>query len=311
MTAPTLAGPRGAVQRLRATGRALERRCRRASTWTPTCAGSTGRALSRVAATLEALHVAHVTHIPFENLDILLGRGIALDLASLQAKLVAGRRGGYCFEQNLLFSAVLQALRLRGDATRRARAPGFGRAAAAHAHDALRRDRRRAVARRRRLRRGGAALAGAVRARARTHASTRWRSVSSTRKGSGCCSRSRGTAWEHLYAFTQEAQHRVDYELANHYTSTHPSSQFTQVHSPRSESRRRAANSARPRIQRGPRRRGHAPDARRRCRGAGGVGGAFDRVSGGHAIPGARRDGLTRARSARDRAASRAAPYRR
>src|SRR4030095_13293918 len=61
------------------------------------------------AATLEALHRAHVTHIPFENLDVVLGRGIALDLASLQAKLVARRRGGYCFEQNLLFSAVLQA----------------------------------------------------------------------------------------------------------------------------------------------------------------------------------------------------------
>jgi N-hydroxyarylamine O-acetyltransferase len=62
------------------------------------------------AATLEELHRAHVTHIPFENLDVILGRGIALDLASLQAKLVAGRRGGYCFEQNLLFKHVLGAL---------------------------------------------------------------------------------------------------------------------------------------------------------------------------------------------------------
>src|SRR5574342_262407 len=59
---------------------------------------------------LEAIHLAHATHIPFENLDILLKRPIALDLASLQAKLVAARRGGYCFEQNLLFSAVLQRL---------------------------------------------------------------------------------------------------------------------------------------------------------------------------------------------------------
>ena len=59
---------------------------------------------------LEALHLAHATHIPFENLDILLGRPIRLDLASLQAKLVKDRRGGYCFEQNLLFSAVLRQL---------------------------------------------------------------------------------------------------------------------------------------------------------------------------------------------------------
>src|SRR5258706_15142470 len=61
-------------------------------------------------ATLQALHLAHATHIPFENLDILLGRPIRIDLASLQAKLVFGGRGGYCFEQNTLFAAVLQEL---------------------------------------------------------------------------------------------------------------------------------------------------------------------------------------------------------
>ena len=60
--------------------------------------------------TLTALHRAHVLSIPFENLDILLGRPIRLDLASLQAKLVRGRRGGYCFEQNALFAAVLEHL---------------------------------------------------------------------------------------------------------------------------------------------------------------------------------------------------------
>ena len=58
---------------------------------------------------LRALHLAHATHIPFENLDILLGRPIRLDIASLQAKLVAGARGGYCFEQNLLFATALRA----------------------------------------------------------------------------------------------------------------------------------------------------------------------------------------------------------
>lgn len=62
------------------------------------------------AATLRHLHRHHVTSIPFENLDILLGRGIELDLASLQTKLVRRRRGGYCFEHNLLFAAVLDRL---------------------------------------------------------------------------------------------------------------------------------------------------------------------------------------------------------
>src|SRR3990172_4815095 len=66
--------------------------------------------LQPVHAVLESIHLAHATRIPFENLDILLKRPIRLDLACLQAKLVTGRRGGYCFEQNLLFSAVLQRL---------------------------------------------------------------------------------------------------------------------------------------------------------------------------------------------------------
>ena len=57
---------------------------------------------------LAALHRAHACAIPFENLDILLGRAIRLDLPSLEAKLVSSRRGGYCFEQNTLFAAVLR-----------------------------------------------------------------------------------------------------------------------------------------------------------------------------------------------------------
>lgn len=60
--------------------------------------------------TLRALHLLHPMAIPFENLDPLLGRPISLDLPALASKLVRGRRGGYCFEHNLLFRAVLQAL---------------------------------------------------------------------------------------------------------------------------------------------------------------------------------------------------------
>ena len=59
---------------------------------------------------LNALHRLHPAAIPFENLDSLLGRTPRLDLASIQAKLVAGGRGGYCFEQNGLFKAVLEVL---------------------------------------------------------------------------------------------------------------------------------------------------------------------------------------------------------
>jgi N-hydroxyarylamine O-acetyltransferase len=57
---------------------------------------------------LAALQGLHPRAIPFENLDVLLKRPVRIDLASIQAKLVAGSRGGYCFEQNGLFLAVLR-----------------------------------------------------------------------------------------------------------------------------------------------------------------------------------------------------------
>ena len=59
-------------------------------------------------ATLRGLAIAHVATIPFANLNPLFGLPVDLDLAALQQKLVNDGRGGYCFEQNLLFKAVLQ-----------------------------------------------------------------------------------------------------------------------------------------------------------------------------------------------------------
>jgi N-hydroxyarylamine O-acetyltransferase len=61
-------------------------------------------------ATLAAIHAAHIHAIPFENFDPLLRRPVKLDLASVQATLVDGRRGGYCFEQNMLLKAALEAI---------------------------------------------------------------------------------------------------------------------------------------------------------------------------------------------------------
>lgn len=53
---------------------------------------------------------AHMRAVPFENLDVLLGRGIRIDLDSVYAKLVERRRGGYCFEHGTLFQAALSGL---------------------------------------------------------------------------------------------------------------------------------------------------------------------------------------------------------
>jgi len=60
--------------------------------------------------TLRAVVTAHVAAIPFENLDPFLGIPPALDIASVQRKLVHDRRGGYCFEQNRLLSDALRAI---------------------------------------------------------------------------------------------------------------------------------------------------------------------------------------------------------
>ena len=62
------------------------------------------------AAGLARLQRAHRLAIPFENLDVILGRGIAIDSASVSAKLVDARRGGFCFEHNRLFGDALDAL---------------------------------------------------------------------------------------------------------------------------------------------------------------------------------------------------------
>jgi len=61
-------------------------------------------------ATLEDVTRAHLARIPFENLSVLGGDVPSLDLGSLTRKLIAQRRGGYCFELNLLLCTGLCAL---------------------------------------------------------------------------------------------------------------------------------------------------------------------------------------------------------
>lgn len=61
-------------------------------------------------ATLCVLQRAHLMHVPYENLDILAGIPLRLDPQSLYEKIVLRRRGGYCFELNGLFGALLRAL---------------------------------------------------------------------------------------------------------------------------------------------------------------------------------------------------------
>lgn len=68
--------------------------------------GPTAQAIS----TLHGIAAAHVAAIPFENLDVLLGRPISLEPERIAQKLLSERRGGYCFEHNTLLLHVLTAL---------------------------------------------------------------------------------------------------------------------------------------------------------------------------------------------------------
>ena len=60
--------------------------------------------------TLRGLVNDHSGTISYESIDVLLDRPLKLDLNSLQRKMIAGRRGGYCFEQNFLFRGGLRSL---------------------------------------------------------------------------------------------------------------------------------------------------------------------------------------------------------
>lgn len=67
-------------------------------------------ALPPTVETLRGLQRAHTLAIPFENIEIVLGRPILLDVERLQDKMVRRRRGGYCYEHTILFAAALERL---------------------------------------------------------------------------------------------------------------------------------------------------------------------------------------------------------
>jgi len=60
--------------------------------------------------TLRLVHRAHLETVPFENLDISLGRKITIDEDAFIRKVVEERRGGFCYELNGAFAALLRAM---------------------------------------------------------------------------------------------------------------------------------------------------------------------------------------------------------
>lgn len=178
--------------------------------------------------TLQAIVRHHAETIPFENLNPFLRWPVYLDLASLQQKLVGDGRGGYCFEQNLLFSHVLQALgfQVTNLAARVMWNVPEG-VITARGHMLLRidlEDRPYIVD----VGFGGLTLTGVLRLETGVEQATPHEPFRLITRDEGFVmqARLRG-AWQALYRFDLQAQLLPDYEVTNWYLSNHPTSHFT------------------------------------------------------------------------------------
>lgn len=179
--------------------------------------------------TLKAIHYAHAVSIPFENLDVLAKRPILLDHASLQKKLVTDGRGGYCFEVNGLFAAVLRQLGF--DLTTligRVRWMSPEEVDTARSHMLMRVE----------LPEGpfladvgfgGLTMTGPIRFETGIEQETPHEPRRLLDHEDGFELQAKiGGEWVSIYRFTMEPHRRTDYEVASWYTSTHPSSIFVQ-----------------------------------------------------------------------------------
>jgi len=189
--------------------------------------GYKGR-LEPTLATLAGLHHAHVAKIPFENLDVQLGLPVLLDLESLQAKIVGRERGGYCFEQNALFAAVLRRIGF-AVTTLSARVLYRATTPTARTHMLLRVDIAEGV----HIADVGFGGDGPTAPLRLAFDEEQVQPLDTFRiVGEKVVQRlevKRDGAFLPLYAFTLEEAFPVDYELANYFTSTHPASRFVQT----------------------------------------------------------------------------------
>jgi len=175
---------------------------------------------------LRGIVAGHTAAIPFENIDVLAKRQIRLDLPSLLKKLVNNRRGGYCYEHNLLLLDVLLTLGFRavGLAARvhRSRPPGV---VPPRSHMLLRVD----------LAEEslvvdvgfGTALTAPLALEAGTEQNTPHESFRLVPvEGEFDLQVKFGDVWTDLYRLSLQEQMPIDYEAINWYTSTYPDSLF-------------------------------------------------------------------------------------
>lgn len=177
---------------------------------------------------LQTLHRAMTQTVPFENLAVLEGLKISLDPEAIFAKVVEQGRGGYCFELNTLLAEVLELLdykveRLLG------RVWANGAAAPPLTHMALK------VKVESQPYLCDVGFGGAT-----IREPLPWNTELIVRQSPDCfrleetenaetmLSRLIGSSWKNLYSLLPCVVRGQDYIPANHYTSTHPESYFTQ-----------------------------------------------------------------------------------
>ncbi len=179
-------------------------------------------------ATLHAIVAAQAQAIPFENLDVLLGRGINLDLGAIEEKLIRQRRGGYCFEQNTLLLAVLTTLGFEArpiSARVRWQRPRDFTPPRTHVFLRVELDGASWLAD---VGLGSMSLTAAIRLdESGAEQSTPHEPRRIVRDGPRLFHQARlGTEWHDVCEFTLEEMPPIDRELANWFTSAHPQSHF-------------------------------------------------------------------------------------
>jgi N-hydroxyarylamine O-acetyltransferase len=178
-------------------------------------------------ATLAELHRLHAQAIPFENLSAFVGEPIALDPASLEAKLVRGGRGGWCFEQNLLFRHVLDAIGFEAHplaARVRWNVPPHVVTPRSHC---LLRVPIAGVEYIADVGFGGLTLTAPLRLHASGEQATPHETFRILPRDAGFVLDAKLEGeWQTMYLFELTAAHQADYEVSNWYLAHHPQSQF-------------------------------------------------------------------------------------
>jgi N-hydroxyarylamine O-acetyltransferase len=175
---------------------------------------------------LAQVHRAHATSIPFENLDP--QRGVTVSLASedLERKLVTQRRGGYCFEQNLLLKTALEALGAEVDLLLARVRLGAGGSTRPRSHLVLRVHAEDASWHADVGFGYGTPLEPLPFGPGAEHEQSGWRFRVVEDEPELVLQAAQGEEWVDLYGFAPQPVPPIDVETSNWWTSTHPRSPF-------------------------------------------------------------------------------------